>query len=193
MRLPGRYRCLAPLISRQLTSAYSRQLSSVTDAGYTGSSLRTLSKAVLIGRLGAAPVLRTFDDGRQSLQLSVATNQWVMVNDSREERTQWHRVFVNQNATGFDFIRTLPQGTLVYVEGDLRTVSVNNFEGRMQYVNIHVSAREGTVRAIGGRTMERENLNEVDNEALSSNDAADGSDESSEERARLREKHLEPF
>ncbi len=101
--------------------------------------------------------MQQWDNGRRSLSLSLATN--VSERDESGEytqKTQWHRVFVRDDTTGFDFLSSLRTGTLVYVEGELRIVSRVSADGaRAQYVNVSVSRREGgTVRVLDSRKDE---------------------------------------
>lgn len=114
----------------------------------TRSSLRSLAKATLIGRLGREPEVQTFDNGRRSVQMSVATNVSEKIDDEWVERPQWHRVFVREGVVGFDYICDLPTGCLVYVEGELRVVKRETLQGIVQYVNVSVTPWQGTVRVL---------------------------------------------
>lgn len=130
-----------------------------TTTNASSSSLRTLSKAILLGRLGREPEVQQWDNGRRSMSLSLATN--ISERDENGEftpKTQWHRIFVRDDTTGFDFLSSLPTGSLLYVEGELRIVSRINTEGaRTQYVNVTVSRRDGgTVRVLDSRKDEDE-------------------------------------
>jgi len=62
-----------------------------------------INKVILIGRLGAKPEYKEFDNGGSKARFSLATSEkW---NDSntgeKKERTEWHRVVlrVNQHKT----------------------------------------------------------------------------------------------
>lgn len=113
------------------------------------SSLRTLAKATLIGRLGTQPEVKNWDNGRQSLELSVAVNS----READAELTQWHKVFVRDDTLGFDYLARARKGALVYVEGALKVVRREHPDfGKAQYVNVTVSRSSGgTVRVLDGQ------------------------------------------
>ncbi len=124
-----------------------------------------MAKATLIGRLGREPEIHTFDDGKRSMQLSVATNVSEKVNGTYEERAQWHRVFVREGVRGFDYMSELPTGTLLYIEGAIRIITRETMEGRSHFMNVTVTPWEGTIRVIDRRARdesEAEDGEEVD-------------------------------
>lgn len=131
-----------------LWGALRRQLCTTTRGEMKSSGLRTICKAILVGRLGQMPQLREWDGGGRTLELSVATKE-------REEggETQWHKVYVQDGTMGFDYLRGAHKGALVYVEGELRVVQRTHAEyGRVQYVNVNITrGNGGTVRVLDGQ------------------------------------------
>jgi len=57
----------------------------------------SLNKVQIIGRLGNDPEIKTFENGGRIANMSIATSErWKDKNTGeRKERTQWHRVVVN--------------------------------------------------------------------------------------------------
>ncbi len=79
-----------------------------------------VNKALILGRLGFEPEIRSTKAGSIIAQLRVATNEWVGSGAERKERTEWHRVtfFGRLAEIARDYLK---RGSLVYVEGRLRT------------------------------------------------------------------------
>ncbi len=81
----------------------------------------SVNKVILVGRCGADPELRTLPSGSQVVNLSVATTEtWRDRDNNPQERTEWHRVsmFGNLAEIAGNWLR---KGSLVYLEGSLRT------------------------------------------------------------------------
>jgi len=71
-----------------------------------------VNKAILIGRIGNDPEIKTFESGSKVIKLSLATSEWKKQDTGWEETTTWHYV---DYYTKHD--KTLLKGDLVYVEG----------------------------------------------------------------------------
>ena len=56
----------------------------------------SLNKVMLIGNLGADPIIRQTQDGKKLAQLSLATSEsWKDKNTGeRRDKTQWHRIVI---------------------------------------------------------------------------------------------------
>lgn len=111
---------------------------------------RSLCKLTLIGRTGALPEMKEFDNGNRILNLSVATNhlRGDDASGNRVVETQWHNVVIPETTPGFSFLADLPVGTQVYVEGKLRIRTVESDTGQRQYANVVLSRMEGTIRVL---------------------------------------------
>lgn len=111
----------------------------------------TVNKVILIGRLGADPELRTFPDGTSVANVTIATNEtWPDKNNPqgpRIEHTDWHRLqFIGRGAEVLnDYAR---KGSLIYVEGSLRTRKYQDKDGNDRYIT-EVRVRNFTF--LGGR------------------------------------------
>ena len=93
-----------------------------------------LNKAMLIGRLGAAPEIRYTPSGTPVATFQIATNErWKDGNGETRERTEWHRVVAwNQLAEICEM--HLNKGKLVYIEGPIRTREYEDKDGNTRRV-----------------------------------------------------------
>ncbi len=81
-----------------------------------------VNKAIILGNLGADPVIRSMPNGTSVANVTVATSTvWRdKQSDKLVERTEWHRVvFFNRLAEIVG--QYLCKGSKIYVEGSLRT------------------------------------------------------------------------
>lgn len=93
-----------------------------------------VNKAIIVGRLGADPELRTTNNGMAVCTLSVATSESWMDKQSgqRQERTEWHRIVV-WGKQGENCAKYLSKGRQVFVEGRLQTRSWEGQDGQKRY------------------------------------------------------------
>jgi len=89
-----------------------------------------INKVILIGRLGAKPEYKEFDNGGSKARFSLATSEkW---NDSntgeKKERTEWHRV-VLWNKLADIGNQYLSKGSQVYIEGKLENREYQDKQG----------------------------------------------------------------
>ena len=93
-----------------------------------------LNKAMLIGRLGAAPEIRYTQSGIPVATFQIATNErWTNKDGGKEERTEWHRIVVwNQLAEICE--KHLNKRKLVYIEGPIRTREYQDKEGNTKRI-----------------------------------------------------------
>jgi single-strand DNA-binding protein len=83
---------------------------------------RGVNKVILIGNLGADPVVRYMPNGGAVANLSIATSEvWKDKNTGQQqEKTEWHRVVMFQRL-GEIAGEYLKKGSKVYIEGRLQT------------------------------------------------------------------------
>ena len=85
--------------------------------------MRSVNKAILIGRLGAKPEGRYTQQGVSTSSFSLATNEsWVDVNKQKHEHTEWHHIIAWNNLADFT-TQYLNKGDLIYLEGMIKTRS----------------------------------------------------------------------
>lgn len=84
----------------------------------------SLNKVMLIGYLGNEPELKHFADGTAFANIRVATNQTFKDKQTgdKQQRTEWHNVCFRQRLAEV-VGQYCHKGSLVYVEGSLRTRS----------------------------------------------------------------------
>jgi single-strand DNA-binding protein len=83
----------------------------------------SVSKTILVGRLGKDPETRTFQDGGKVVNFSLATSEsWKdKASGERKERTEWHNIAIFNEALTEVAERYLTKGALVYLEGQNET------------------------------------------------------------------------
>jgi single-strand DNA-binding protein len=82
-----------------------------------------LNKIHLIGRTGADPETRFMPNGNSVTTARIATTRrWTNKAGEKQEDTEWHRV-VFYGRLGEIVQQFAPKGTLLYVEGRLKTSS----------------------------------------------------------------------
>jgi single-strand DNA-binding protein len=83
---------------------------------------RGINKVILVGNLGNDPETRTFPDGGQLTNITLATSEsWKdRQTGQQQERTEWHRVTFNGRLAEIS-AQYLRKGSKVYIEGSLRT------------------------------------------------------------------------
>jgi single-strand DNA-binding protein len=94
----------------------------------------SLNKVQIIGNLGRDPEVRYSPDGAAIANMSLATTSQCKDKETRgkQERTEWHRVvFYGREA---EIVRECThKGSLVYVEGSLRTRKWQDKDGSDRY------------------------------------------------------------
>lgn len=82
----------------------------------------SVNKVILIGNVGRDPEIRQSADGRKIINLSVATSEtWKDKSGERQEKTEWHRVVIFNQALADIAERYVKKGSKLYVEGALQT------------------------------------------------------------------------
>ncbi|MBV7256195.1 single-stranded DNA-binding protein [Pacificimonas sp. WHA3] len=114
----------------------------------------SVNKVILVGNLGAEPEFRSFSNGGEVCNLSVATSETWRDKQSgeRREKTEWHRVAIfNENLVGVAK-QYLKKGDKVYLEGALQTRKWQDQNGQDKYTTEVVLQRfNGTLVMLGGR------------------------------------------
>jgi single-strand DNA-binding protein len=110
----------------------------------------SINKVILIGRLGKDPEVRTFDSGTKKVSFSLATTE-THKNKAGEkvEETDWHNVAA-WNALADIAEKILQKGSLVFIEGKIKTRSWETPSGEKKYLT-EINADHIQLLA-GGRT-----------------------------------------
>jgi len=109
----------------------------------------SINKVILIGHLGNDPEVRALDGGVQLARISVATTETYTDKNSGERisNTEWHRVVMWRGLAGVAE-KYLRKGSLVYIEGKLRTRSYED-ENKITRYTTEIVADNMTM--LGGR------------------------------------------
>lgn len=96
----------------------------------------SLNKVMLIGNVGKEPEVRYIDNGVATATLSLATNTpgYTLPNGTQvPERTEWHRILLWRRLAEV-VERYVHSGDKLYIEGQLRTRSYTDKQGKTRYV-----------------------------------------------------------
>lgn len=96
----------------------------------------SLNKVMLIGNVGKDPDVRYIDNGVATATLSLATTTpgYTLPGGTQvPERTEWHRVLLWRRLAEITE-RYVHKGDKLYIEGQLRTRSYTDKQGKTRYV-----------------------------------------------------------
>lgn len=114
-----------------------------------------VNKVILIGNLGSDPDLRYVQNGTAVCELRLATNEtWKDKEGQKQERVEWHRI-VCWSKLGERCGKYLNKGSMVYVEGSLRTREWQDKNDVKRYTT-EVVARDVNFLANWGNDGQRE-------------------------------------
>lgn len=104
-----------------------------------------LNKHALIGRLGADPEIKSFDNGDRVANLRIATSDTWKDKDTgeRREKTEWHNVVIHGGLVGV-VEQFAKKGTKVYLEGKVCTRKWQDKDGNDRYSTETVVRGAGT-------------------------------------------------
>lgn len=96
--------------------------------------MASVNKAIIVGNLGRDPEMRTFPNGDQVANVTVATTDKWKDKQSGEmrEATEWHRVVFHSKLAEIAG-KYLRKGSQVYIEGSLRTRKWTDKDGIEKY------------------------------------------------------------
>ena len=88
-----------------------------------------INKVILLGRLGKDPVVRRLENGRVVANVTLATNDYYTKDGQRMDSTEWHNLEMwdKQAETAEKYLK---KGSLLYVEGKIRTDRYTDAEGQ---------------------------------------------------------------
>lgn len=94
--------------------------------------MSSVNKVVLLGNVGGVEV-KSFENGKKLVQLSLATSDGYKKGDKWEEKTEWHRCIfaipaLAERAAG------IQKGDKIYVEGSINTNSWTTKDGEKKEI-----------------------------------------------------------
>jgi single-strand DNA-binding protein len=94
-----------------------------------------LNKVFLIGRVGKDPVVKHFENGGKIAEFTLATDDsYKNKQGEKVEVTDWHNCKVTFPKLAEVAEKWLKKGSLVHVEGKLKTRSYDDKDGNKRYV-----------------------------------------------------------
>ena len=96
----------------------------------------SLNKVILIGNVGKDPTVKYFDSGNAVANFAVATSErgYTLSNGTEvPERTEWHNIVASRDRAQF-VEKYVKKGSLVYVEGKIRTRNYDDQSGVKRYI-----------------------------------------------------------
>lgn len=113
-----------------------------------------INKVTLIGNLGKDPEVRHFENGGSVARITVATNESYRDKDGNwQTQTEWHNV-VAWRVLADRAEKDLKKGSLVYIEGKLKSRSYKDNAGVDKYVTeveaLTIKSLEKRERSEGG-------------------------------------------
>ena len=111
--------------------------------------MSSVNKVILVSHLEKDPEIRSFSNGEQVANVSIATtDKWKdKATGEQREATEWHNlVFIGRQAEiAGQYLR---KGSQIYVEGSIRTRKWQDKEGNDRYTT---EVRVGNMQMLGGR------------------------------------------
>ena len=106
----------------------------------------SVNRVTILGRLGADPEVRSFQNGGKVCNLRIATSEtWKDKNTGeRKEKTEWHTVAIMAEGLVRVAEQYLRKGSKVYIEGKLQTRKWQDQSGADRY------STEIVLQGIGG-------------------------------------------
>ena len=114
----------------------------------------SVNKVILVGNLGADPVVRHTQDGKPIVNLSIATSEnWKdRATGERKEKTEWHRVVIFNENIAKVAEQYLKKGSSVYIEGQLQSRKYTDKDGVEKYsTEVVLQNFNSTLTMLGGK------------------------------------------
>ncbi|MDR2037232.1 MAG: single-stranded DNA-binding protein [Bacteroidales bacterium] len=91
-----------------------------------------VNKVILLGRAGKDPEVRHMDNNLTVARFPLATSEFWTKDGNRSEHTEWHNIVMWRGLAKVaeDYVR---KGTLLYIEGRLRTRAWDDKDGNKRY------------------------------------------------------------
>ena len=127
----------------------------------------SLNKVMLIGNLGADPVIRQTQDGKRLAQLSLATSEsWKdKATGEKKEKTSWHRIVIFNDGLAGVVENYVKKGSKIFVEGQLQTRKFTDQDGNEKYTTeVVLGNYNGTLTMLDSRGGNTESMGAIDSD-----------------------------
>lgn len=116
-----------------------------------------INKVILVGNLGRDPEVRHLEGGAVVAKFPLATSESYKTKDGQKvDQTEWHNV-VMWRGLAESAEKYLRKGSLVYIEGKIRTRSWDDKDGNKRYATEIVA---DTMTMLTGRKQEDNSSNQ---------------------------------
>ena len=139
----------------------------------------SLNKVMLIGNVGADPIIRQTQDGKKIATLSLATtDSWKdKATGEKRDKTEWHRIVIFNEGLSGVVENYVKKGQQLFIEGQLQTQKYTDANGIEKYTTqVILQNYNGTLTMIGGRSNSTEQIEPSQDSALSNSDPFPGDD-----------------
>ena len=91
-----------------------------------------VNKVILLGRAGRDPEVRRMDNNMAMARFTLATSEYWTKDGNRSEHTEWHNIVLWRGLAEVaeKYVR---KGTLLYIEGRLRSRTWDDKDGNKRY------------------------------------------------------------
>jgi single-strand DNA-binding protein len=123
-----------------------------------GREMNGVNKVILLGHVGRDPEVRHTQNNQKIVHLSLATSErWKdRATGEIKKRAEWHRVVIFDEKIGEIAERYVKKGSLVYIEGELRTRKWSDQNGQeRQTTKVVVPRYGGAIRLLGDRRTDQ--------------------------------------
>ena len=127
----------------------------------------SLNKVMLIGNLGADPVIRQTQDGKRLAQISLATSErWKdKATGEKKEKTSWHRIVIFNDGLAGVVENYVKKGSKIFVEGQLQTRKFTDQDGNEKYTTeVVLGNYNGTLTMLDSRGGNTESMGAIDSD-----------------------------
>lgn len=112
----------------------------------------SVNKVILVGNLGKDPEARSFANGGEVVNFTLATSETWTKDGQRNEKTEWHNIAIFNENLGKVAKQYLKKGAKVYIEGQLQTRKWADQNGNDRYTTEVVLQRfRGELQMLSGR------------------------------------------
>lgn len=136
-----------------------------------------MNRAILIGRVGRDPEVKTFQNGGKIVNFSIATSEtWRDKNTGeKKEKTEWHNITVQNEAICGIVEKYVAKGDMVGIEGKIQTRKWQDQSGNDRYTTeIVVPQFGGALHLLGGSNGGSERSRDDEGERRSSSSRSAG-------------------
>lgn len=113
----------------------------------------SINKVILVGRTGKDPEVRYLENGTVAANFTLATSEkYTDKAGQKQEITEWHNVSVFGKLAEI-VEKYVTKGTLLYIEGQIKTRSWDDKEGNKRYTTeIVLNGFNSTIKMLGGKS-----------------------------------------